>query len=100
MTIALETHCPLAAQTEYDEFGDRIYSHPSCEAVPYAATSLVYAQLLTRDVDGEEESVLFKVRLLASCKNYYLKQVTELATLYFPESRLLDFWTPEAFAQI
>lgn len=101
MVLATDAHKPIAtpAQSyllERDEFGDRIYKHPSCEAVPYAANMLVYAKLLTTDEEGDNLSSVFKVRVLASCKSQRLAQITELAALYFPKAHVAEIWVPES----
>lgn len=101
MVLATDAHKPIATPAQSylldrDEFGDRIYKHPSCEAVPYAASTLVYAKLLTTDEEGDNLSSVFKVRVLSSCKSQHLAQIIELAALYFPESRVVEIWVPES----
>lgn len=104
MVLSVDAHKPIAAPAqsyllERDEFGDRIYKHPSCEAVPYARSMIVYAKLLTPDEDGVDLGSVFKVRVLASCRSRHLAQITELAALYFRESRVVEMWVPESSAE-
>ncbi len=94
--LAIDTRRPLASSLERDEFGDRIYQHPSCEALSYAKTVVVYAKLFTTDEDGDNISSLFKVRVLASLRRKHLSQITELAALHFPRYHVVEIWEPSS----
>ncbi len=94
--LAIDTRRPLVSSLERDEFGDRIYQHPSCEALSYAKTVVVYAKLFTTDEDGDNISSLFKVRVLVSLREKYLSQIAELAALHFPKSRVVEIWEPNS----